>query len=108
MNLFRLIAITVASATMIGCSTTQDPQARAKIGMLREGMSQAQVKRIFGQPNKVDHDDGHHRGYHPYGYYGWRGYGRDEEEVTWEYDAYNLEVKFRRARSGWVVKEWEN
>ena len=111
MNLLRILTVAAVSTTLIGCHTT-DPQAQAKISQLREGMSQGQVKRIFGQPNKVDHDDGHHygRGYGYVPYAGWHG-GRDRwdgDEVTWEYNNPKVEVKFRRTNSGgWVVREWD-
>jgi len=110
MNLLRILTVAAASATLVGCATNDNPQARAKISQLREGMTQSQVRSIFGQPNKVDHDDGYHHGY-GVPYYGWRGhgYGDGEQELTWEYDNPNLEVTFRRGRSGgWVVKEWDN
>jgi outer membrane protein assembly factor BamE (lipoprotein component of BamABCDE complex) len=107
MNLLRFLTVTIASAVLVGCGTT-DPQVRAKTSQLRQGMSQGQVKRIFGEPNKVDHDDGYHHGYHPYGYYGYRGYGRGGEEIEWEYDNYDLKVTFRRGSgASWVVKEWD-
>jgi hypothetical protein len=106
MNLLRTIAVAAASAMLVGCAT-DEPQARAKTSQLREGMSQGQVKRIFGQPDKVDHDDGYHHGY-GIPYYGWHGRGGGEEEVTWEYRNPKLEVTFRRGSGGWVVKEWDN
>ena len=111
MNLLRILTLAVASATLVGCASTDSPQARAKTSQLREGMSQGQVRSIFGQPDKVDHDDGYegyHRGaYIPY--YGWGGRGGGEPELTWEYNNPKLEVTFRRGRSGgWVVKEWDN
>lgn len=92
---------------LVGCGTTDNPQNRAKLSQLREGMSQGQVARIFGQPNKVDRDDGYHRG-HYVPYYGWRGHGYGEEELNWEYENPKLEVTFRRSRGGgWIVKEWD-
>ena len=110
MNLLRILTVAAASATLVGCASSDNPQNRAKLSQLREGMSQSQVSRIFGQPNKVDHDDNYHHGY-GYGipYYGWHGHhGDGEEELTWEYNDPKLEVKFRRGRGGWVVKEWDN
>jgi hypothetical protein len=110
MNLLRILTLAVASATLIGCASTDSDngRARARTSQLREGMTQSQVRSIFGQPDKVDHDDGYHRGgYIPY--YGWRGGGSGEQELTWEYRNPKLEVTFRRGRSGgWVVSEWDN
>lgn len=110
MNLLRILTVTAVSATLIGCASTDsgNSPARARTSQLREGMTQGQVRAIFGQPDKVDHDDGYHRGY-GVPYYGWRGYGDGEPELTWEYRNPELEVTFRRGRSGgWVVKEWDN
>ena len=109
MNLLRTLTVAAASAMLVGCASNDTPQNRAKVSQLREGMSQGQVSRIFGQPNRVDHDEGYRHGY-GIPYYGWRGhgYGRDEEELTWEYENPKLEVTFRRGRGGWVVKEWDN
>ena len=45
---------------------------------------------------------------HRNGYYGYRGYGRGDEEIEWEYDNYDLKITFRRGSGGgWVVKEWD-
>lgn len=107
MKLHRILTVAAASAMLVGCATTDNPQARAKTSQLREGMSQSQVARIFGQPNKVDHDDGHHHG-HYVPYYGYRSGGYGEPEITWEYNNPKLEVTFRRGSSGgWVVREWD-
>jgi hypothetical protein len=108
MNLLRILTVAAVSATLVGCGTTDDPQTRAKVSQLREGMSQNQVARIFGQPSKVDHDDDgyHHGAYIPY--YGWHHSGYHGDELTWEYSHPKLEVKFRRTSSGgWVVREWD-
>lgn len=106
MKLHRILTVAAASAMLVGCGTTDSPQARAKVSRLREGMSQSQVARIFGQPHKVDHDDGYHHGY-GYGY-GWHRGRYDGDELTWEYENPKLEVTFRRGSSGgWVVREWD-
>jgi outer membrane protein assembly factor BamE (lipoprotein component of BamABCDE complex) len=111
MNLLRILTVAAAGATLVGCATTDsnsNPGARAKVSQLHEGMSQGQVARLFGQPNKVDHDDGdhYHGAYIPY--YGWHHRGSGGEELTWEYKNPKLEVKFRRGSSGgWVVREWD-
>jgi len=102
-----MLTTAAVSVVLIGCATTNDSPARAKTAQLREGMTQGQVRSLFGPPNEVDHDDNYHRGgYIPY--YGWHGHGRGEEELKWEYRNPKMEVIFHRGRSGgWVVKEWD-
>ena len=107
----RIFSILAAGALLAGCTTTSPnspkAQARAKSAQLHEGMSQGQVERIFGHPGKVEQNDGyhHHDAYIPY--YGWHHSGSGEPEMKWEYKNLDLEVKFRRSGSGWVVKEWD-
>jgi outer membrane protein assembly factor BamE (lipoprotein component of BamABCDE complex) len=106
----RILCTFAAAAMLAGCATNNAPNnaAKARISQLREGMTQSQVRSLFGAPAKVDHDEGGYRGHGYIPYYGWRGDRYSSEEVTWEYDNPKLEVTFRRGRSGgWVVKEWD-
>ena len=107
-----LICILAAGALITGCATTetnnpQQAKARAKVSQLREGMTPNQVKRILGNPDKVDQDEGYHHGRAYVPYYGGWGRGYHGDEMKWEYKDLKIEVEFRRSGDGWVVKEWD-